>query len=80
MLQRTRGVHPRLLVGRQVPRVGAEGTETLRDSTDAKEWRDAVKTVLVQEIKERAVRRAEEAGDGLRVLHASIELFQNNLT
>lgn len=70
--------HPRLLVGTQVPAVGKDGMETLRDSDDAKEWQDAVKDVLISEIKDRAVRKAEEGGTDMQVVHASIELFQNN--
>lgn len=71
--------HPRLLVGQQVPAIGKEGMETLRDSADAKEWQDAVKSILVEEVRDRAGRQMEESKDFLNTVHSSIELFQNNL-
>lgn len=52
--------------------------ETLRDAADAKEWQDAVKSVLVEEVRDRATRALEENSTFLTTLHASIELFQNN--
>lgn len=70
--------HPRLLIGQEVPRVGAEGTETLRDSADAAEWQEAVKGQLVAEVRDRAVRLAEAGAADLVTVHGSIELFQNN--
>jgi hypothetical protein len=70
--------HPRLLVGTSVPAIGKEGMETLRDSTDAKEWQDAVKSILVQEIKERAQVKIDESSSYLDTLHSSIDLFKNN--
>lgn len=70
--------HPRLLIGQEVPAIGREGTETLRDSQDAAEWQEAVKAVLIEEVKDRALRLAEDGGTDMQVLHASIELFQNN--
>jgi len=71
--------HPRLLIGKEVPRVGGEGMETLRDSSDAAEWQAAVKDVLLQEVKDRAIRHAETAAPSMQTLHQSIELFQNNV-
>jgi hypothetical protein len=70
--------HPRLLVGTEVPAIGREGKETLRDTEDAKEWQEAVKTILVQEVRDRAARAMETNVDFLNTVHASIELFQNN--
>jgi hypothetical protein len=70
--------HPRLLVGTQVPAIGKEGMETLRDTNDAREWQEAVKTILVQEINDRAGRQMEESSDFLTTVHASIELFTKN--
>lgn len=72
------GQHPRLLVGKQVPAIGKEGMETLRDSNDAKEWQEAVKSILVAEIRDRAERSMEESADFLQTIHASIDLFKNN--
>ena len=70
--------HPRLLVGTKVPAIGKEGEETLRDSNDAKEWQEAVRSILVQEIEESARLKLEEQGGFLDTLHASIDLFKNN--
>lgn len=71
--------HPRLLVGTQVPAIGKEGTETLRDTNDAREWQEAVKSILVEEVRDRAGRKLDESKDFLQTVHASIELFQNNV-
>jgi hypothetical protein len=70
--------HPRSLVGEQVPRINGEGMETLRDSTDAKEWQEQVKQILVEEVRDRATRALEENSGFLDTIHSSIELFQNN--
>lgn len=52
--------------------------ETLRDSNDAKEWQEAVKQVLVEEIKERAQVKMEGSKEILETVHAAIDLFKNN--
>lgn len=70
--------HPRLLVGTQVPAIGKEGMETLRDSNDAKEWQEAVRGLLIEEINEGARTLAENASGQIQLLHASIDLFKNN--
>lgn len=70
--------HPRLLVGTQVPAIGREGMETLRDTNDAREWQEAVKSILVEEVRDRAGRQMEENRDFLQTVHASIDLFKNN--
>ena len=70
--------HPRLLVGAQVPAIGKEGLETLRSSDDAKEWQEAVKSILVQEIKARADTGMQESRGFLETMHSSIDLFKNN--
>lgn len=71
--------HPRLLVGTQVPAIGKEGMETIRDTEDAREWQDAVKQILVEEVKGRAQKELTDNSDFLTTVHQSIELFQNNL-
>lgn len=70
--------HPRLLVGTQVPAIGRDGMETLRDSADAREWQEAVKGILVQEIKAEAQSKMEQNSAFLETVHASIDLFKNN--
>jgi len=71
---------PRLLVGTQVPNLRDDGgTVTLRDSADAKDWQEAVKTILVKEVQDRAGRRSEDVAPMMETLHASVGLFQNNV-
>ena len=70
--------HPRLLVGSKVPAIGKEGEETLRSSEDAKEWQEAVKSILVQEINARAQTSMDESKGFIETVHASIDLFKNN--
>lgn len=70
--------HPRMLVGQQVPAIGREGMETIRDTNDAREWQEAVKHILVEEVKGRVEKELADSGDFLTTVHASIELFQNN--
>ena len=70
--------HPRLLVGQNVPAIGREGTELLRDTNDAREWQEAVKGILVDEVRGRAAKTMEENAGFLSTVHQSIELFQNN--
>jgi hypothetical protein len=70
--------HPRLLVGTQVPAIGKEGFEVLKTSEDAKEWQEAVKSLLVAEVRDRAGKAMDDSTDFLNTVHASIELFTNN--
>lgn len=70
--------HPRLLAGTEVPAIGKEGTEILRDSADAKEWQEAVRALLVAEIEDKASTMMEESGGQLQTLHAAIDMFKNN--
>jgi len=67
-----------MLVGQEVPRIGAEGSEILRDTADAKEWQEAVRGLLVEEITTQAEEKMEESADFLQTVHASIDLFKNN--
>ena len=70
--------HPRMLVGQEVPSLTGEGMEVLRDSADAKEWQEAVKGILLQEVQDRASRRSDENNDMMSLVHSSIDLFKNN--
>lgn len=70
---------PRLLVGTQVPSLqNPDQNETLRDSEDAREYQEAVKSILADEVRARATKAMEDNADTLNTVHASIELFQNN--
>jgi hypothetical protein len=70
--------HPRLLVGTQVPANGKDGMETLKSSDDAKEWQEAVRNLLVQEIRAKAETKLEGSKPFIDTVHASIDLFKNN--
>jgi hypothetical protein len=70
--------HPRLLVGQQVPAIGKEGMETLKDSKDAAEWQEAVRSILVQEVRAKAQEQIDGAKDYLETIHASVDLFKTN--
>lgn len=71
--------HPRLLVGTEVPAIGKEGTEKLKDTDDAKEWQEAVKSILIEEVREKARVGLDEKAEFMATMHQSIELFQNNI-
>jgi len=66
------------MIGAEVPAIGREGMDVLSSTEDAKEWQEAVKVLLVEEVQDRAQRAMEENGGFLDTVHASIELFQNN--
>lgn len=70
--------HPMELVGQQVPAVRGEGTVTLNSVADAREWQDAIKHVLVREVRSRASKAMDENKDFLTTVHSSISLFQDN--
>jgi hypothetical protein len=72
--------HPRLMVGKQVPKIGGrEGEmETLKDTNDAREWQEAIKQILAEEVQGRASVMLDENKDFLQTLHASIDIFKNN--
>jgi hypothetical protein len=70
--------HPRLLVGTQVPAIGKDGMETLKNSEDAKEWQEAVRSLLAQEIRSKAEVKMEASKVFIDTVHASIDLFKNN--
>lgn len=71
-------MHPRQLVGKEVPVPGGEGMETLKDAADARDWQEATKQVLVQEINGRARRDMDENRGWLNTLQSSVELFKAN--
>lgn len=71
--------HPRFLVGQQVPKIdGTDGMETLRDSQDAKDWQDAVRSVLAGELQERIVQRKTSTAGDTQSLFDAITMFRTN--
>lgn len=67
-----------MLVGQEVPALQGEGMETLRDAADAREWQEAVKQLLTDEVTERATVKMEETKGIIDTVHQSIELFTKN--
>jgi len=67
-----------MLVGKQVPSPGGEGMETLKDTNDAREWQDAIKEILVQEIEGKASVWMQDAVGFMETIHSSVDLFKNN--
>ena len=70
--------HPRLLIGTQVPSLTGEGMETLRDSSDAKDWQDAVRNLLDDMVNSQVETRKDGMRDVFTTIHSSIDLFRNN--
>lgn len=70
--------HPRLLIGKEVPSLEGEGTETLRDSQDAQEWQEAVKSLLVADINARVQTKMGDKDSSIQPIHDAIAMFQSN--
>ena len=70
--------HPRMLVGQQVPAIGKEGMETLRDAADAKDWQDAIRHLLADEVRGRVSKAMDASRGNMDTLTQSIELFEKN--
>lgn len=70
--------HPRQLVGQEVPSLTGPGKERLRDSDDAKDWQDAVKTLLANEAASRVETQRTEMSEVFTTVHSSIEMFTKN--
>lgn len=54
------------------------GTVVLRDAEDAREWQEAAKQLLWEEVQSRASARAEELSGVFSTVHQSISLFRDN--
>lgn len=67
-----------MLVGKQVPSPSGEGMETLKDTNDAREWQDAIKEILTQEIESKANIWMQDAVGFMETIHSSVDLFKNN--
>ena len=61
-----------------MPAIGRDGMERLKDSADAKEWQEAVRALLGQEVEARAQEKLEADRSTLDTLHSSIGLFASN--
>lgn len=70
--------HPRTLVGTEVQSVNGKGKEVLRDAEDARQWQEAVKQLLVQDIERRVETKREDLKEAYATVHSSIDMFRNN--
>ncbi len=71
-------MHPRMLVGKEVPSMTGEGMEKLKSSEDARDWQDAVKEILVQEIEGQTGQWVQDSVGFMETIHSSVDLFRNN--
>ncbi len=71
-------MHPRNLVGKEVPSTKGPGMEVLRDSADAADWQAAMKQILIDEVASRVETQKDTLRDVFSTVHSSISLFQNN--
>ena len=70
---------PRYLVGKTVPKAdGSEGTETLRDAQDARDWQEEIKKQLGREVSRRIEAARTDNAGMMEVLNNSVQLFQSN--
>jgi len=71
-------IHPRMLVGKEVPALNGEGMETLKDASDAREWQDAIREILVQEIDTKTQEWVQGASGFMETIHANVDMFTRN--
>src|SRR5690606_30848239 len=72
-------LHPMELVGKEVPPLdGSEQSVVFRTTAEAKEYQDAVKTVLGRMMRSEVEKLREADDEVITVVHNSIELFQSN--
>lgn len=70
--------HPRLLVGETVPNVKGGGTEIIRDQQDAKDWQEAVRSIITKQVNQKTQEYLTEAKPFLSSLQDSVEMFRRN--
>lgn len=72
-------LHPLELVGKELPSIdGSDGGVTFRTSQEVADYQEAVKTILQRELEKSVEQHRASSDEVLEVVHASIELFQNN--
>lgn len=72
-------LHPMELVGKEVPPLdGSEQSVVFRTTAEAKEYQDAVKTVIGRMMRSEVEQMREADEEVITVVHNSIELFQSN--
>lgn len=71
--------HPMELVGQELPAIdGTDGTLIFGTVQEARDWQDAVKTILRREVQLHVQQQQEEYSDVRETLHSSIQLFRDN--
>ena len=72
-------LHPMELVGKEVPPLdGSEQNVVFRTTAEAKEYQEAVKTVLSRMMRSEVEQLREADDEVITVVHNSIEMFQTN--
>lgn len=69
---------PLVLVGQEVPALGRDGSMKINSTQDARDYQEAVKQLLVEELRDRTTRSMEAESGDLNTIHAAVKLFQDN--
>ena len=70
--------NPYVLVGTEVPNLRGEGMVVLQSTQEAKEWQEAARDLITEEIQSRAMQAMEGDQSTIALAHSSVQLFQNN--
>lgn len=72
-------LHPLELVGKELPSIdGSDTPLVFRTATEVEQYQSAVETILSRELQADVVQRRQQSDEILDVVHASIQLFQDN--
>lgn len=72
-------LHPLELVGKELPSIdGTDENIVLRSAPEVEQWQEAVKVILQRELDATIQQKQAESSEVLDVIHASIQLFQDN--
>lgn len=72
-------LHPLELVGKPVPPIdGSDEDVVFRSAQEVADYQEAVKTILQRELEASVAEKHAESREVLDVVHASIQLFQDN--
>jgi hypothetical protein len=72
-------MHPLELVGKELPSIdGSDENVVLRSAAEVEQWQGAVKTILQRQLEADVLEKQQESSEILDVVHASIQLFQDN--
>lgn len=72
-------LHPLELVGKELPSIdGSDDNVVFRTADEIAHYQEAVKTILQRELAQSVEQRRADSNEVLDVVHASIQLFQDN--